>query len=314
MDLNRLRSFARIVELGGLNRASTDLNIAQPALSAHVAALEAELGVRLLLRLPRGVEPTEAGRRLHQHARAVLRRLEQARDDVRAEAGSGPAGTVAIGMPLSTANVLVLPLIRAVAAALPQVVLQINVLQSADIGDLLLTARLDLALLFPEAPLRGLRTQPLLLEHLLWVPPGGGAVDGAVPGTPAATLRELCGVPLLLPRRPNGLRERVEAALARIGAAPRILAELDALPSIRAAAVEGLGGTVVPWSALHHPGQSGALHARRFADAPELQRQLALCDAGEAALAPAVAAVRETLIEVVNLLVTGGEWQAVEPL
>ena len=307
MDLNRLRSFARIVELGTLNRAADDLNIAQPALSAHVAALEAELGVKLLLRLPRGVEPTEAGRRLHQHARAVLRRLELAREDVCAEVVSGPVGTVAIGMPLSTANVLALPLIRATRASLPHVVLQINVLQSADIADLLINARLDLALMFPEGTLRGLRTQPLLIEQLLWLPPGGEATS--IPEH--VRLEELRDVPLLLPRRPNGLRERVEAALARIGLTPRIVTEIDALPSIRAAALEGLGGTVVPWSALYTPGQTAPVKAASFTDAPELQRQLALCDAGEAALAPAVSAVREALLSCVHELVSAGTWKTV---
>jgi LysR family nitrogen assimilation transcriptional regulator len=310
LDLNRLRSFARIVELGTLNRAADDLNIAQPALSSHVAGLEAELGLKLLLRLPRGIKPTEAGRRLYQHARAVLRRLELAREDVRAEMASGPVGTVAIGMPLSTANVLALPLIRAARAALPHVVLQINVFQSADIANLLINARLDLALVFPEGTLRGLRTQSLLVEHLLWLPPGGGTMSGQE----CVTLQEIRDVPMLLPRRPNGLRERVEAALGRIGAAPRIIAEIDALPSLRAAALEGLGGTVVPWSAICTPEQTEPLRAAAFMDAPELQRELALCDAGEAALAPAVSAVREVLLSCVLELVNAGSWKAVDLL
>jgi LysR family nitrogen assimilation transcriptional regulator len=271
-----------------------------------VAALEAETGARLLLRLPRGMAPTAAGRVLYEHARAVLRRLEQAREEVRAAAGAAPAGTVSIGMPLSTSNVLALPLMLAARAALPKVVLQINVLQSSDIPEMVMSARLDLALLFPRGEMRGLRVEPLLEEDLLWLPPGGPEAASPDP-VPLAALRE---VPMLLPRRPNGLRERVERAFARIGAEPRLVAEIDALPAIWAAAAEGIGA-VVPWAAVNPAGGGSRARTVRIADAPELRRSLAVCDAGDAALSATVLAVRALLVSQVSSIVLGGCWRGV---
>jgi LysR family tcuABC transcriptional regulator len=150
--------------------------------------------------------------------------------------------------------------------------------------------------------------QPVPSEHLLWLPPGGRQAGQAS----QVSIKEIRNMPMLLPTRPNGLRERVEAALARIGAVPRILAEIDALPSICTATVEELGDTVVPWSAIRIPGQATRLEGCRFLDAPELQRQLALCDPGDAALTPAVAAVRALLVQVAADLVTTGDWREVE--
>ena len=54
MDLRRLKYFVRIVDLGSLSKAAAALYVAQPALSKHVASLEAELGTPLLVRERRG--------------------------------------------------------------------------------------------------------------------------------------------------------------------------------------------------------------------------------------------------------------------
>jgi hypothetical protein len=71
---------------------------------------------------------------------------------------------------------------------------------------------------------------------------------------------------------------------------------------------------MVPWLAIQFPGQAWSPIARRVTDAPELKRQLAFREASEAALAPAVAAVREQLPLQVADLVASGTWQAVEPI
>jgi LysR family nitrogen assimilation transcriptional regulator len=62
-----------------LNKAAEQVFVAQPALSHHLAALEAELGVPLLLRSSKGVAPTDAGWTLYRHARNIMKQLELTR-------------------------------------------------------------------------------------------------------------------------------------------------------------------------------------------------------------------------------------------
>ena len=92
LGLRQLRYFIAIADAGVLSRAAETLNVAQSALSHHVAALETDLGVKLLERRPRGVALTAAGRRLYEHASAVLSALGKAEEDVRTynEAATGP--------------------------------------------------------------------------------------------------------------------------------------------------------------------------------------------------------------------------------
>src|SRR5947209_1658625 len=72
LGLRQIRYFIAIADAGVLSRAAETLNVAQSALSHHVAALETDLGVKLLERRPRGIALTAAGRRLYEHASALL--------------------------------------------------------------------------------------------------------------------------------------------------------------------------------------------------------------------------------------------------
>lgn len=73
-----LRVFTVVAQLGSFTAAGPALGYTQSAISRQISTLEAESGVALFDRLPRGVRLTEAGRRLLAHAQAVLDRLEVA--------------------------------------------------------------------------------------------------------------------------------------------------------------------------------------------------------------------------------------------
>jgi DNA-binding transcriptional LysR family regulator len=80
IDLRHLRYLVVIVEEGQITRAAQRLHLAQPALSQAIAKLESQLGVRLLERRPRGVEPTPAGAAFYEKARLALDAVEEAYD------------------------------------------------------------------------------------------------------------------------------------------------------------------------------------------------------------------------------------------
>lgn len=82
MDVRSLRTFIAIVENKGFAHAAVALNYSQPTISAHIAALEDELGVDLFYRDRRPVELTPPGAALLPHARVILNQMEEARGDV----------------------------------------------------------------------------------------------------------------------------------------------------------------------------------------------------------------------------------------
>lgn len=96
MNFRRLKYFVKIVDIGSLTQAAEVLHIAQPALSQQVATLEGEFNQQLLIRTKRGVTPTDAGKILYTHARAILRQCEQAQLAVH-NVGQALSGQVSIG-------------------------------------------------------------------------------------------------------------------------------------------------------------------------------------------------------------------------
>lgn len=73
MELYQLRTFVAVAEEGHLTRAAERLFISQPAVSAHIKALEEELGVILFTRSARGMQLTREGQALKAQAEAALK-------------------------------------------------------------------------------------------------------------------------------------------------------------------------------------------------------------------------------------------------
>ena len=97
MELRHLKYFVTAAELGSITRAAEKLFIAQPPLSAQLKQLEEEVGVPLLVRLPRGVRLTEAGASFLEDARAILARTQQAAVRAR-ERQAGRRATLRLGL------------------------------------------------------------------------------------------------------------------------------------------------------------------------------------------------------------------------
>lgn len=80
IDLRRLEALVAVADHGSVSAAATALELSQPAVSHHLARLEAEAGMPLLVRHARGVRPTAAGEALLVHARGLLDRARAADD------------------------------------------------------------------------------------------------------------------------------------------------------------------------------------------------------------------------------------------
>lgn len=79
VELRHLRYFVAVAEMGSVSRAAEKLFIAQPPLSTQIKQLEDEVGVKLLVRYPRGVRLTAAGTAFLAEAKDLLARSERAK-------------------------------------------------------------------------------------------------------------------------------------------------------------------------------------------------------------------------------------------
>src|SRR3954470_9328861 len=97
VELRHLRYFIAVAEEGHITRAAERLGMQQPPLSQQIKALERELNVQLFRRKPRGVELTDAGRALLDHARAIFVQLDRATESAQ-RAARGEQGEISLGI------------------------------------------------------------------------------------------------------------------------------------------------------------------------------------------------------------------------
>lgn len=118
--LENIRVFARVVELGSLSAAGRDLRLSPAVVSHRLQQLERHLGVRLLNRTTRQVQPTEHGVAFYEACQEVLRAVDHA-ESVVADAGGTPQGSLRITAPLGFGRRVLAPLVPAFQAKYPRV-------------------------------------------------------------------------------------------------------------------------------------------------------------------------------------------------
>lgn len=287
MDLRQLEYFLRVAELGSFSRAAGVLGIAQPALSRQVRQLEVEFRQTLLHRNGRGASPTEAGRRLLEHARGLLEQAERTRRAM-AERDGMLSGRVSIGLPPTLSGVHTVRLVRMFRERYPQASIVIVEGLTATLQEWLATGRIDIGALYNPVPAPAIELLPWAEERLYLISRIEGAVRrGAVPKRapkppskllpkpePLA-LAALADTPLVIPSRPNAFRMLLESRLAQIGRKANVALEVDGVAAILDLVAEGHGAALLPREALQIARQPELLHARPIVK-PELGIPLAL--------------------------------------
>jgi len=307
MELRQLRYFVQVVESGSLAKASKLIYIAQPALSRQLAKLEAEIGKPLLLRSARGVVPTAGGLALYKHAKFLLRHVSHAVYAARED--SPVAGMVTVGLSPATGCVLGLPLLLALRAQHPAIVLNVVEGPSGHLYDMARAGTLDVAILFESSPALGMSVEPLIEEELALImaadaePPGGGAVP---------SVADLAGLPLILATRAHRTRRYLEAEFERLKLPLNLAAEIDSLPLSLAAVRHGLGATIQPLTALRGEAHPEAFRAVALG-AAGLTRSCYLYGPGPEQQFPAAAVVLSTIKELVEQLARSGAWAGTLP-
>ena len=296
MDLRSIKYFVQIADLGSITRAAAQLGVAQPALSRHVRSIEDELGMQLLVRLPRGVRLTGAGRQFLDHCRRVMREFSRVKEELRGR-NEVPRGRVVLGMSPTVGPLLLPGSIERARRTCPDVVLKVVEGFSVMLYDALLTGRVDIAVLTNPAPSRALAMTPLISEPIVVLAPPQPR------GTRRFfTLAELTKTPIIATEAIRGI---VEEQLGHSGARLNVEAEIDAVEAIRQLLLRGIGASVMPVSTFHEDIRAGRIAAYPIADA-NVHRMLFLAYPAEGRRSAAVQEISQIVSAETNALLDQG--------
>jgi DNA-binding transcriptional LysR family regulator len=242
MDPRRLLTFREVARQGSFSRAGEALALTQPAVSQQVAALERQLGLRLLERGPGGPTPTEAGALLLAHADAVADRLAQADAQV-AELAADERETLRIGAFPSALATVIPAAISRLRERFPEVQVEAGEASGEQLGAMVAAGTLHAAMCFQDAELpprrpEGTERHELGREAMLAVI----ATDHPLAGRATMGIAELAGETWTAPSRDHLIYTTCVAA----GFEPRIAFVTRDVLAARGLVASGLAVTLMP--------------------------------------------------------------------
>lgn len=248
IEFRHLRYFVAVAEQRSFRGAALRLHVSQPPLTRQVQQLEELLGVALLVRRPRGVEPTEAGRVFYEEARNILALTGQAAERAQL-AGQGQLGRLDVGIFGSAVFGAIPRIIEAFRDRYPRVEVVLHNLDRAEQIRALRERRLTVGFnrFFDEEP------------DLSWEVVQAERLNVALPRTHrlarrgSLSLEDLRDQPLIVyPRAPRpSFIEQLLRMFHRKGVNPRITQEVDDVVTAVALVASGFGLSIVTDSACN---------------------------------------------------------------
>jgi DNA-binding transcriptional LysR family regulator len=239
VDLNQLRSFVTVAQFGHLTRAAEALHLSQPAISAHIKALEEQFGVTLFERSSSGMALTPSGRRLLAEATQILEavaHLKHSAQELRGE----PTGSLRLGTVLEPSLLRVGDVLLLARDRYPQIEIELHHVMSSDALAQVRAGGLDASFYFgpqPEADLSSIPLRDMLYRVAIPAAWADELVDA-----PWETLAER---PWIVAPEPSTHRQLVMGLFRDRAPQPERIVEADNEPVINNLVESGVGISLV---------------------------------------------------------------------
>jgi DNA-binding transcriptional LysR family regulator len=289
ISLRQLRAFLAVARHRHFRRAAEHLHLSQPAVSRHIAELEAELGVRLFDRTTREVLPTETGRYLESAIERVLDELEGVLGHVHSE-GERRRGKVRIAS-VPTLSASLMPIcIADCAREYPELTIQLHDQAQTLVLDSVRGGEVDFGIAIDPPESGDFDCETLMSDpfYLACRPDHPLAALKSVPW------KKLHSEPLVLLDYSSGSRRLIDLALHKHGIEPYVVQQTGHTHTAFRMVEAGLGITITP--ALSSPPPSLAMRPLT----PIEQRTVMLIHRRQRSLSPLAGLVWDRLRELAS--------------
>jgi len=279
-DLDGLRAFVAVAELGSFHGAADMLHLSQPALTRRIQKLEAALGVQLIERDTRQLRLSSVGRDFFFKTKRLLDELDAAVMGIR-ELADRAAGEVTIGA-VPTATYYFLPkVIEDFNSQFPRIRVRILDLSANDVLEAVKRGQAEFGINLLGAQEPDLEFEPLLRDPFVLV----CRKDHPLAGLERVGWAELAPYRFITVGRLSGNRIILDAALAGLPVRPRWFYEVQHLSTSLGLVEAGLGVAAVPQLAVP-TGQHAVLVVRPLVE-PVVTRIMGILRRHGATLSPA---------------------------
>ncbi len=267
MNLEQLRSFAAVAELGSFSAAAERAGLTQPAISLQIRQLEKSLGVRLIERIGRKAQPTLAGEDLLAHAALIEKQVSDAREAM-APHRSGLAGRIRIGSG-ATACIYLLPgVIARLKERIPGLEVTVRTGNTPEILRDLEANRLDLAIVTLPAPGRAFEVEKIAEDELVAVASAREA------NAPDALDADFLRNRTLLLYEGGHTRKAIDEWFRAVSQPVKPAMEFGSVEAIKELVASELGWAILPRLSVRQPQDASRFTVRSLS--PRLDRSLGM--------------------------------------
>lgn len=261
MDTRQLAAFCAVVERASFSQAAEQLGVTQPAVSLQIRSLENRLGLQLLDRSGRRVEPTDAGRRLYRSALRLLAQEEQLLAELGEEVEGELTGRLELGASTGPGGTVIPVVLCEFQERHPEVHVALTVSDTQRIVEQVARRELELGVVGAARRHRGVVFETFFRDEVvLAVPRGHRFADRTI------SLDELRNEPIVLMQEGAGVRQVIDDELREAGVRLRDLdvrLELGLQESARSAVLAGYGVTFISRAAVEADVGAGTLAVSR---------------------------------------------------
>jgi len=266
--LNQIAAFVETARRQSVSRAADALFISQPALTARLKGLEADLGAQLFVRGPRGMRLTDAGNAFLPYAVRSLETLTDGRMQVNALERGG-AGRLAIGAAPAVSTYVLPVLLKRFSEGYPRVLVSVRTGHSEEILDLVLREQVTVGLVrvlqHPD-----IVSTPLYEDRLILV---------VEPGHPFAgegkiRMKDLADEQLVQFDRTSSYHDLTSALFVTAGVSPAARMELDNIDAAKKMVEQGFGVALLPQTSVADELEAGTLAEVELVDASPVRRKI----------------------------------------
>jgi DNA-binding transcriptional LysR family regulator len=298
----QVEGFVAVVRQGNVRRAAETLYISQPALTARIQSLEADLGTVLFRRTRSGMELTHAGRAFLPYAERALESLRGGAALVR-ELEEGVVGELAIGAAPAVSAYVLPELLARFVTAHPNVRLLVRTDHSEGLVDMVARDEVQLAIV---RPLRDARvvSRPLYEDELVLVarPDHPFALAGRI------DVSAIHGAQLILFDRTSSYYDLTNALFREAGVVPRGVMELDNIEAAKRMVERGLGVALLPGTAVADSIANQTLTPVALVGAGTIRRRMVVVERLGARVQPTAVQSFLALLDRIPELIPGARW------
>jgi len=302
-----LRYFIGICDAGSITAAARILHVAQPALSNHIANLEAELNVKLLHRSSSGIVPTDKGEILYAAAHRVLREVSQIPDEV-SSVEENLGGRVVIGISEGPSNIIGTKFIKNMLAHYPKITMNYVTGHSANLHRKLVRGDVDAAFIIKNPQLGGVNHQPILRDKIFVAMRNDPDDNNQNKPISIKELRKLRFV--FAYGGGNSILSLFDEALTSVRFIPKVICEVDSLSVIKELVADGCACTLIQWSTAYKEVKNKQIILRPI-EGLSLELSLELCTAIDRPPSATVSAAIRVLLDTIKERCESKVWRGV---